>query len=817
MPDTGDAQLQAQNPAAAALQDKFNQGTALHQQGRLAEAERIYRHVLRLQPNHFGALHLLGLIALQTRHTQRAIELIGKAIGLNGSVAAAHSNLGKALLDLKRPEDALASYDKAIALEPDFAEAHYNRGLTLQDLKRSEDALASYNRAIALEPDFAEAYNNRGMVLMQLKRPEDALANFDKAIALKPDYAMAHNNRGMVLMQLKRPEDALASCDKAIALTSNYSEAYHNRGMALFELKRPEDALASYDKAIALKPELSDTYCKRGNALSDLKRYAEALASYDMAIALKPDYAEAYSNRGLTLQGLNRPTDALASCDKAIALKSDFAWAYCNRAAALLDLKRPEEALASYDKAIALKPDYAEAYYNRGYALANLKRYDEALAAYDKAFALKSDLTAVEGNRLHAKMRLCDWSNFDTECAHLISSIRNGTANTTPFVFLTIPSSSAEQLQCAKLWVANKFPSSHTPIWQGKRYDHNRIRVAYLSPDFREHPLSFLMAGVFECHDKSRFDVTAISCGPDDNSEIRQRLIVSCERFIDAKTYGDDYIAKLLKELEVDIFVDLAGFTFGSRTRVFTKRPAPIQVNFLGYPGTMGTQDIDYIVADRIVLSESQHKSYSEKIVYLPNSYYPTSYQVNESKSLIADKRFTRAELGLPLMDPVFCCFNNNYKVTPRIFDRWMQILKQVEGSVLWLLEDNPTAASNLKKEAVTRGVYAERLIFAKRVPPRDHLARHRLADLFLDTLPYNGHTTASDALWAGVPVLTCLGETFAGRVAASLLHAIGLPELITTTLDAYEQMAIDLATHPEKLGSIKRKLADKSSDDTVV
>ena len=316
--------------------------------------------------------------------------------------------------------------------------------------------------------------------------------------------------------------------------------------------------------------------------------------------------------------------------------------------------------------------------------------------------------------------------------------------------------------------------------------------------------MSRLAAGVFECHDKSHFDVTAISIGPDDNSEMRQRLKASFERFIDANTYSDDQIANLVRSIEVDILVDLMGFTENSRTSVLARRSAPIQVNYLGYPGTMGAQYINYIIADRIVIPENQHEFYSEKIVSLPNSYQP-----NDRERHVADKIFTRAKMGLPQEGFVFCCFNNNYKILPDIFDVWMRILKQVVGSVLWILETNATASTNLRNEAVARGVSAERLIFAKRMPSSEYLARHQCADLFIDTLPYNAHTTASDALWVGLPVLTCLGETFAGRVAASLLNAIHLPELITTTLEDYERLAIELATNPEKLARIKRTLAD--------
>jgi predicted O-linked N-acetylglucosamine transferase (SPINDLY family) len=634
MPETGDAPPQAQNEAAAALQAKFNQGLALHQQGKLAEAERIYEEVLRQQPKHFDARHLLGAIAFQTRRPGRAVELIRMAIGLNPNVADAHYNLGNALKSLKRPAEALASYDKAIALKPDYADAYNNRGNTLLNLKRPADALANYDHAIALKPDYAEAYNNRGNALLNLERPADALANYNKALALKPDYA----------------------------------DAYNNRGNALLNLKRPADALASYDKASALNPDLSE----------------------------------------------------------------------------------------------------------------------------------------AEGLRLHTKMHLCDWSNFDNECAHLISAVRNGKGSAQPFPFLAIPSMSADQLRCAKHYIANNYPPSDKPIWQGERYNHKRIHVAYLSADFRRHAVSFLIAGMFECHDKSRFEITAISFGPDDNSEMRKRVEASFEHFIDAKTYSDNQIANLVKESEIDILIDLMGFTTDSRTGVIAQRPAPIQVNYLGYPGTMGAEYIDYIIADRIVIPMEQREYYSEKIAVLPDSY-----QVNDSKRSIADRTFTRTELGLPPGGFVFCCFNNNYKITPHVFDCWMRILKQVEKSVLWFLEYNATASTNLRKEAEARGVNAERLIFAKRMSVADHLARHRVADLFLDTLPYNAHTTASDALWAGLPVLTCLGEIFAARVAASVLNAIGLPELVTATLEDYERLAIELATNPEKLARIKRKLAD--------
>jgi predicted O-linked N-acetylglucosamine transferase (SPINDLY family) len=382
--------------------------------------------------------------------------------------------------------------------------------------------------------------------------------------------------------------------------------------------------------------------------------------------------------------------------------------------------------------------------------------------------------------------------------------VKNKKPNTSPFVLLGISASPDDQLQCAKSWVAEKWPLSKKAIWQGERYKHDRIRIAYVSADLRQHPVSFLIAGMLECHDKSRFDVTGISLGPDESSEIRQRLKSAFEHFIDAETFGDEHIAKLVRSAEVDILVDLMGFTTDSRTGIFARRPAPIQINYLGFPGTMGAKYIDYILADRVVIPEEARECYSENAVYLPDSF-----MANDSKRKVSARLPRRSDCNLPETGFVFCSFNNGHKIVPETFNIWMSLLRQLDNGVLWLSNTNETAIRNLRREAQNRGVDPSRLVFAERVAlNEDHLARHKLADLFLDTLPYNAHTSASDALWAGLPVLTCLGQTFAGRVAASLLNAIDLPELITTTPEAYEQMAIDLATHPDKLAIIKRKLA---------
>jgi protein O-GlcNAc transferase len=820
-----------------AIQQRLQRALVFHQQGKLSEAKKLYEDILEQRQNHFDALHFLGVIAYQTNHLEQAERLISGAIKISPDVADAYTNRGLILKDLKRLDEALACYEKAIALKPDSAAAYNNRGIALNELTRPNEALVSYDKAIALKPDYAEAYNNRGIALNNLKRPDEALASFDKALSLKPDLPEAWLGRGNALKDLNRPEEALAGYDMVITLKPDYAEAYNNRGIALNNLKRLSEALASFDKVLSLKSDLPEAWLGRGNALKELNRLEEALANYDKAIALRPDYAEVYNNRGIALnnlklhdeslanfdkalelesdhaetyndrgialKNLRRLDEAIASYDRAIALKPDYAEAYYNRGNALNDLKRPNEVLASFDKAISLKPDLPEAWLGRGNALKDLKRLDEALVSYDKALSLQPDLIGTEGARLHAKMQLCDWTDFESECAHLTSSIKAKKANTAPFYFLGISSSPHDQIRCAKLWTKEKC-SLQQAMWQGERCRHERIRLAYVSADFRQHAASFLTAGMFECHDKSRFEVTAISYGADDKSEMRQRIKSSFERFVDVRTYSDERIGNLVRAFEIDIAVDLMGFTTESRTGIFARRPAPIQVNYLGFAGTMGAPFIDYIIADRYVIPREKQECYCEKIVHLPDSFMAT-----DSKRKMSDRIPLRSECNLPEAGFVFCSFNNSYKIVPQIFDIWMSLLRQFDGSVLWLSNTNETAIRNLRCEAQNRGVDASRLVFARREPlNEDHLARHQLADLFLDTLPYNAHTTASDALWAGLPVVTCLGDTFAGRVAASLLNAIELPELIAPTLERYEEIAIDLATHPEKLAVIKRKLA---------
>jgi predicted O-linked N-acetylglucosamine transferase (SPINDLY family) len=579
-------------------------------------------------------------------------------------------------------------------------------------------------------------------------------------------------------------------------------EAYLNRGLSLSALERRKAAIESYEKAISVQPECADPYFNRGNELRALGRHEAAIESYDKAISLQPGFADAHLNRGAALVELHRHAAGLASFDRAIALQPGYAQAHFNRAGALQHLRRYTAAVASYDTAVTLRPGDAEAFANRGRALRELKHYEAAIESYDRAIALDADSAALYAVRRHIKMQVCDWSDLESDIERVAAGVHGRAGAPNPFYVLTLRDSPALQRAAAENWVRDECPAQIRPAAESSRRRGERIHIGYFSADFHDHATSYLIAQLFELHDRSRFRVTAFSFGTDSRGVMRPRLEAACDEFIDARHLSDAEVARQARDMNVDIAVDLKGFTQDHRTGIFAHRAAPVQVNYLGYPGTMGASYMDYLIADPVLVPAESRSGYAEKIIQLPDTY-----QVNDSKREIADRVFTRTELGLPAAGFVFCCFNNSYKIQPLQFDRWMRILLRVPGSVLWLLGDNPSAANNLHREATMRGVDARRLVFADRIDLPHHLARHRAADLFMDTLPCNAHTTASDALWAGLPVLTCVGETFAARVGASLLTAIGLPELIVSNLDRYEDLAVSLANQPERLADIRQRL----------
>jgi len=621
-------------------------------------------------------------------------------------------------------------------------------------------------------------------------------------LAFDPHDITALHLTGLMALQAGFNEQAINVLAAAIKLNDKIPDLHGGIAEALQRLGRFEDAIAHYRQALALDPGYVEALYNCGNVLLKLKDFEAALANYDRALAIEPDFAEAIHNRGNTLFELQRYEEALADYDRALTIKPRFAQALSNRGNALLQFKRYDEALASCDRALAIDPGNAGALANRGTAFYELRRFSEAASDFKRLLAIDPDYAYAPGKLLFCRLLHCDWADYDQATRSIVNGVAAGKRAALPYMFLNIADSADAQMKCAQVFHRDKYRTASNTIGMGTRYDHAKIRVAYLSADFHHHPMAYLTAGLFEQHDTSQFETTAISFGPNPGDQFRKRLENSFDRFLDAQTRNDRDLGRLVRELEIDIAVDLMGYTNNSRPAILGLRPAPVQVNFLGYAGTLGADHIDYIIADRFIIPEGCQSFYTENIVYLPDTYLPT-----DSTRSPGEHTPTRGAAGLPENGFVFCCFNNNYKITPPIFDIWMRLLLSVDGSVLWLVEDNAAAVGNLRQEAERRGVVPERLVFAPRVKLDDYLARLRLADVFLDTLPYNAHTTASDALWAGLPVVTCAGSSFAARVAGSLLNAVGLPELITGNLEDYEALALKLARDRDLLAQIRLRL----------
>lgn len=593
--------------------------------------------------------------------------------------------------------------------------------------------------------------------------------------------------------------------DEALHAEPKHLSALQIYGLVKASQGQHHAAANFLQQAAQIDPQDAGLQFNLAKALSESDQEHAALAHHELATQLTPFNPAAWLNFGISLFKLSNYEEALSCYQKALAIQDTNAAAWFNQGLALKALGRNEAALNAYGRAISLKPDYFEAWLNTAILFTQLHYEDKAFIAYEKAVAIKPNYDYLYAMPFNLKMSMGKWIGYDAALAAILNKLSVGEKVITPFGVLAISSDPELQLAVAKQYTQKRAKAELALPAIVKRKRNKKIRLGYYSADFRNHAVTQLIAGLFENHDKAQFEVIAFSFGQDNNAEVFQRINQALDQLVDIQGLSDLEVAKLSREMEIDIAVDLMGLVQDSRPGLLAYRAAPIQVNYLGYPGTMGADYIDYIIADHTLIPEDCRQYYSEKIAYLP-----FSYQANDNKKQIAEKKASRPELGLPEQGFVFCCFNNNYKINPPIFDSWMRILGQVEGSVLWLLEDNRFIAQNLRLEAIKRNIKPERLIFAPRLSLAEHLARHQAADLFLDTLPYNAHTTASDALWAGLPVLTCVNAAFASRVAASLLKAIGLPELITTNTEEYESLAIALANDSARLQQLREKLAEQ-------
>ncbi|MBV9548767.1 MAG: tetratricopeptide repeat protein [Alphaproteobacteria bacterium] len=706
----------------------------LHRQGKLAEAETLYRRALARDPSRFEPHYFLGTLCMQQGRFAEAVSFLEAAIARRGNDVAALVNLGMAMRHLGRPGDALGPLEQAIALKPDLAEGHYQKAAALQEAGRGADAIGAVVQALALNPDHLQAAFLEALVLTDLGRGDEARAGYDRLLRRAPNHIDALNNRALLAWREHDVMGALTDLAHALAVQPGHIPSLTNRALVLGAVGRAAEALRDYDTLLALDAGNADIWNRRGAMLRRLGRNSQALESFDAALRLNPDFPIALANRG------------------------HLRWAVGGS-------------------------------------------YAQARADLARALELEPSQPWLEGDLAYLKMQAAEWDGFEAARHSLAAAIAAGREVIRPFAYQAISADPASLQQCARIFARAEAYATAPPAPAAPR-SGGRIRIGYVSAEFREQATAYLMAGVYEAHDRGQFEVIAFDNDQSDGSPMRARLEKALDRLIPIADLSDAEAAAAVRDAGIDILVNLNGYFGKPRIGVFAARSAPVQVNYLGFPGTLGAEYMDYIIADRVVIPEGEQRFYDEAVVWLPDSY-----QANDNKrARPAPAR--RSDHGLPDEAFVFCNFNQSYKLAPEVFAVWMRLLRGCENSLLWLLHDKDEAVTNLRREAERQSVDPNRLIFAPMVDLGHHLSRLALADLFLDTLPYNAHTTASDALWAGVPLLTCRGSAFPGRVAASLLQAAGLPDLICETLSDYEDAALALVRDNDRLTKLRAKLA---------
>ena len=695
--------------------------------------------------------------------------------------------------------------------QPTISKQEFDSVIALYKSGKYHEVIKQIKALNEIYPRVPFLFNLAGVCYQSVGELASSAKMFETAVNIKPDYFEAHKNLGLVFKNLGQVNESVASLNMAISIKSDYFDAHYNLAIILKELGRHDQALNSYEKAISINPNFANAYNNLGNLYLDLGREDDAINSYSRAIQINPNFAQAHNNLGNLFKDIERYEDAIQSYKKAIKANPQLSEAINNLGNLFKTLNQLDNAINCYKKAVAINPHFAEAHYNLGIVFKKTNKKEKALISLERAFSLKPSMDYILGDLLSAKCNFCSWGDYYALIDELQLKISNNKKVVNPFNLLGLIDDPSLQRQAAEIFTNHQYPKKYTLPEIQQYQKHPRIRIGYFSADFHNHATMHLMAELFELHKKSLFEIIAFSFGPDKKDEWRQRAVNSFDKFIDVRHKSDLEVSMIAREMEIDIAVDLKGYTRDCRPKIFVESCAPIQVSFLGYPGTMATDFIDYLIADQTLIPKEKRAHYSEKIAYMPYSY-----QANVSNRDVSQDPVSRYEHGLPKKGFVFCCFNNNYKITISVFSVWMRILLAVEDSVLWLLENESITKKNLIQEAEKFGINKDRLVFAEMAPVEDHLNRLRLADLFIDTLPYNAHTTASDALRMGVPVLTCIGESFASRVAASLLSALKLHSLITNSHSEYESLAIELATQPKKLKAVKDLLSISLSSETL-
>ena len=744
----------------------------LYSQGNYHDAIIQIKELNKKYPNVPLLFNIIGACYKALGQLNHAVKMFELAVNLKPDYVEAYKNLGITFKDLNRLNEAVKSFEQAIAIDSNNAVLHFYLANIFEELEQFENSIIHHQNAIEINPKFSESFNNLGNVLKRHKRLDDAIENYQNAIEINPNFPEAYNNLGNIYKDLGKFRIAVKNYQKALEINQNFAEAFYNLGTVQQKLRLLEDSIVSFNNAIKINPCFVEAHNSLGSSLNSFNRHIDAMESCKRALAIDPNYAEAHNIIGNIYK----------------------------------DLYKPNNAIRSYKKAITLKSNYAEAHSNLGSIYRDRKQLEKALLYFEKAHSLKPDMDFILGDILQLKMRLCKWDNLSNQLIEVRSRIANNEKVVSPFSLLGLIDDPKLQKKASEIYANYYYPKSNSLPKISDYSSHKKIRIGYFSADFKQHPVATLTAELYEMHDREHFEVYAFSFGNDTNDEMNLRIKSGVDYFHDVRETSLKDLVLLSRSCEIDIAIDLGGFTKKSRTEIFAMSVAPIQLSYIGYLGTLGANYYDYLIADQIMIPMYYQKYYSEKIIYLP------SFQVNDSKEKQPDIVLTREKIGLPKGGFVFCCFNNTYKITPAVLDLWTPILKSVSGSVLLLVADNEIAKDNLIKEFNHRGIDPSRLIFGGRLERPEYLARYRLADLFLDTNPYNAGTTASDALRMGLPVLTLLGKAYPSRMAASIVNAVNLPELITHSEKEYVSLAIEIANNPDKLKKIKEKLINNLS-----
>ena len=811
---------------------KENKASEFFKKGNFKQAEILYKELIAEGTTNYIVYANLAQICSFQGKNKEIIDLLNKALQLNPKYLSGYFNLANIYKIQGDIKSAITYYQKTIELNQNFYDANFNLALSYQEEGNLEEAINSYQNAIRIKPNIKDAYINLGIILKAKGDINSAIDNYQKAIKIKPEYPNSYINLGIALTEKGNIDQAISCYQKAIKINPAYLDAHINLGNAFIEKGEIDFAINSYQNAIRIKPDFPELLYNLANAFQSKGDTKASITYYQNAIRIKPDYASAYHNLGNAFMDIDDSISAIKAYQNNIRIEPNSADGYYNLGNALRAHSDPKSAIILYQKAIDIKPDYVPAHNNLGSSFRDIGNYTEAIKSYQTAIELdpespngynnlgvtlekKGDLAlaidahkkAIDldkeyissiGNLVRLQRYVCDWSDFKKdETFYKKDSISSKAIHPRDIMYLI--DDPEIDLHIAKKFYEKNYLKEEREIEKIKK---DRIRIGYFSADFREHPVAMLFTRILEVHDRSEFEIYAYGFSPLKSDKYTERIKLAVDKYRDVSEFSDEEIFDIARKDNIDIAIDLMGYTIYNKTSIFSMRVAPIQINYLGFSGSMGANCMDYIIADKILIPNKDQCYYTEKVLYLNQSA-----MCCDDTLTVFEANKTRTDYELPEDGFIFTCFNNNYKISPSEFDVWMNLLDKVEGSYLWLKISNQIAKNNILKEAKERGLTSDRLIFAGFLPFEEHLKRYSQGDLFLDTYNYNAGSTAVITLMAGMPLLTLSGNSYHSRMSASLLYFLGLEELISSTPKEYEEKAIYYATHPDEFLLIKQKL----------